>query len=129
MRGSFIFLGEIAKLEPMFSGIDDEDKKNLVKSLIEEAAFFGVRSSPVQIPRMLCIFHIIHLPVGCMQALFSSRLRTYRKAEHKRKENTRYTFAPDGSLLPPGKISPPGCDFQRTEYSFMASSPFKVNII
>lgn len=35
--------------------------------------------------------------------------------EHKRKENTRYTFAPDGSLLPPGKISPRGCDFQRTE--------------
>lgn len=33
---------EIAKLEPMFSGIDDEDKKNLVKSLIEEAAFLKI---------------------------------------------------------------------------------------
>lgn len=33
---------EIAKLEPMFSGIDDEDKKSLVKSLIEEAAFLKI---------------------------------------------------------------------------------------
>ena len=29
-------------LKPMFDGIDDEDKKNLVKSLIEEAAFMKV---------------------------------------------------------------------------------------
>lgn len=33
---------EIEKLEPMFSGIDDENKKNLVKSLIEEAAFLKI---------------------------------------------------------------------------------------
>lgn len=33
---------EIAKLEPMFYGIDDEDKKNLVKSLIEESAFLKI---------------------------------------------------------------------------------------
>lgn len=33
---------EIAKLEPMFAGIDDEDRKSLVKSLIEEAAFLKI---------------------------------------------------------------------------------------
>lgn len=33
---------EIAKFETMFSGIDDEDKKNLLKSLIEEAAFLKI---------------------------------------------------------------------------------------
>ena len=33
---------EIEFLQPMFAGIDDEDKKNLVNSLIEEAAFLKV---------------------------------------------------------------------------------------
>lgn len=33
---------EIATLEAMFTGIDDEDKKSLVKSLIEEAAFLKI---------------------------------------------------------------------------------------
>lgn len=33
---------EIEFLTPMFAGIDDEDKKNLVNSLIEEAAFLKV---------------------------------------------------------------------------------------
>ncbi len=33
---------EIAKFETMFSGIDDEDKKNILKSLIEEAAFLKI---------------------------------------------------------------------------------------
>ena len=33
---------EIARLQPMFSGIDDEDKKSLVNSLIEEAAFLKI---------------------------------------------------------------------------------------
>ena len=33
---------EIDFLTPMFKGIDDEDKKNLVNSLIEEAAFLKV---------------------------------------------------------------------------------------
>ena len=33
---------EIDFLKPMFDGIDDEDKKNLVNSLIEEAAFLKV---------------------------------------------------------------------------------------
>lgn len=32
--------------------------------------------------------------------------------EHKRKENIRYKFAADGSLLPPGEISPRGCGFK-----------------
>lgn len=31
--------------------------------------------------------------------------------EHKRKENDRYRFAADGSLLPPKKSIPPGCTF------------------
>ena len=35
--------------------------------------------------------------------------------EHKRKKNFRYSFAADGSLLPPEKASPPGCDFQENE--------------
>lgn len=30
--------------------------------------------------------------------------------EHKRKHNERYSFGPDGTLLPP-KASPPGCLF------------------
>lgn len=30
--------------------------------------------------------------------------------EHKRKDNARYTFAPDGTLLPPGSRTPPGGD-------------------
>ena len=33
---------EIGKLNPMFSGIVDEDKKSLVNSLIEEAAFLKI---------------------------------------------------------------------------------------
>lgn len=33
---------EIALLQPMFAGIDDEDKKSLVNSLIEEAAFLKI---------------------------------------------------------------------------------------
>ena len=33
---------EIRKLNKMFEGIEDEDKKTLVKSLIEEAAFLKV---------------------------------------------------------------------------------------
>lgn len=33
---------EIARLTPMFDGIDDEDKKSLVNSLIEEAAFLKI---------------------------------------------------------------------------------------
>lgn len=33
---------EIARLQPMFAGIDDEDKKSLVNSLIEEAAFLKI---------------------------------------------------------------------------------------
>lgn len=33
---------EIDFLKPMFAGIDDEDKKSLVNSLIEEAAFLKV---------------------------------------------------------------------------------------
>lgn len=33
---------EISFLTPMFAGIDDEDKKSLVNSLIEEAAFLKV---------------------------------------------------------------------------------------
>lgn len=33
---------EIEFLQPMFNGIDDEDKKNLVNSLIEEAAFLKI---------------------------------------------------------------------------------------
>lgn len=33
---------EIEFLQPMFAGIDDEDKKNLVNSLIEEAAFLKI---------------------------------------------------------------------------------------
>lgn len=31
--------------------------------------------------------------------------------EHKRKKNSRYSFAADGSLLPPGKDTPPGGPF------------------
>ena len=33
---------EIEFLTPMFAGIDDEDKKSLVNSLVEEAAFLKV---------------------------------------------------------------------------------------
>ena len=33
---------EITRLQPMFAGIDDEDKKSLVNSLIEEAAFLKI---------------------------------------------------------------------------------------
>ena len=33
---------EIEFLAPMFAGIDDEDKKSLVNSLVEEAAFLKV---------------------------------------------------------------------------------------
>ena len=33
---------EIARLQPMLAGIDDEDKKSLVNSLIEEAAFLKI---------------------------------------------------------------------------------------
>ena len=33
---------EIGKLNPMFSGVVDEDKKSLVNSLIEEAAFLKI---------------------------------------------------------------------------------------
>ena len=33
---------EIARLQPKFAGIDDEDKKSLVNSLIEEAAFLKI---------------------------------------------------------------------------------------
>lgn len=35
--------------------------------------------------------------------------------EHKRKKNCRYTFAADGSLLPPEETSPRGWGFQRDE--------------
>lgn len=33
---------EVLRLQPMFAGIDDEDKKSLVNSLIEEAAFLKI---------------------------------------------------------------------------------------
>lgn len=35
--------------------------------------------------------------------------------EHKRKINTRYTFAPDGTLLPPGTDTPRGSAFWGTQ--------------
>lgn len=35
--------------------------------------------------------------------------------EHKRKKNSRYSFAADGSLLPPGKDTPRGSLFSAAE--------------